>query len=245
VTNTGDTDKIPTIMGSDKDTGAELTFNYYEENTGETIRGSYKPVGLGFKEQFGYNIVPSPMVQFSIGTLKNTDLIIRYTPEITAGDFKTSVFGMGIKHDIKQWIPVIKRIPIDISILGAFSGFDTNYDMSDLELDGENQVSTFNVNNWTVQGLVSKKFSVLTLYGALGYSTVCSNMKMNGTYIMEDEYDPSLTFTVVDPIDLKYHESSWRATAGFRLKFAIFTLHADYTIQQYPIASAGIGFSFR
>ncbi|NJN25218.1 MAG: hypothetical protein HC819_04190 [Cyclobacteriaceae bacterium] len=244
VTSTGESNKIPTIMGPDE-SGAELSFNYYDEKTGQNIRGSYKPAGLGLKEEIGYNVVPSPMVQLSIGTFKNTDLIVRYTPKITAGDFKTSVFGMGIKHDIKQWIPGIKRIPIDIALLGAFSGFDTFYDMSNLELEGENQVSTFNVNNWTFQGIVSKKLSVLTVYGAFGYSAVTSNMQMSGTYIIEDEYDPTLTFTSVDPVDLSYSESSWRATAGMRLKFAIFTIHGDYTFQTYPIASAGIGFSFR
>ena len=143
VTSTGETNEIPTIMSSDQDNGAELTFSYYEENTGETISGSFSPAGLGIKEQFGYNVVPSPMVQLSIGTFKNTDLIIRYTPEITYGDFKTSVFGMGIKHDIKQWIPGIKRVPIDIAVLAGFSGFDNKFDMSDLELDGENQRSSF------------------------------------------------------------------------------------------------------
>ena len=244
VTSTGETDQIPTIMGQE-DNGAELTFSYYEENTGETITGTFSPAGIGIKEQYGYNVVPSPMAQLGIGTFKNTDIIIRYTPEITYKDFKTSVFGIGIKHDIKQWIPGLKRVPIDISILGAFSGFDNTLDMSDLELAGENQEALFNVNNWTVQGIVSKKISVLTLYGAIGYSSVTSSLKMKGTYIVEDEIDPGLTFSVEDPIDLTYYENSWRATGGLRLKFAFFTLHGDYTWQEYSIVSAGIGFSFR
>ena len=245
VTSTGETDQIPTIMGPENDNGAQLTFSYYEENTGETISGTFEPGGIGIKEQFGYNVVPSPMVQLGIGTFKNTDIIIRYTPEITYGEFKTSVFGMGIKHNIKQWIPGLKRVPIDISVLGAFSGFDNTLNMSDLELAGENQEAIFNINNWTVQGIVSKKISVLTLYGAFGYSGVTSSLKMNGTYIIEDEIDPTLTFSVTDPIDLTYNETSWRATGGLRLKFGFFSLHGDYTWQEYSIVSAGIGFSFR
>lgn len=244
VTSTGETDQIPTIMGAE-DNGAELTFSYYEENTGETISGSFSPAGIGIKEQYGYNVVPSPMVQLGIGTFKNTDIIIRYTPEITYKDFKTSVFGIGIKHDIKQWIPGLKRVPIDISVLGAFSGFDNSFDMSGLELDGENQEAIFNVNNWTVQGIVSKKISILTLYGAIGYSSITSSLKMNGTYVIEDETVQTLTFSVEDPVDIIYNENSWRATGGIRLKFAIFTLHGDYTWQEYSIVSAGIGFSFR
>lgn len=245
VSSTGETDQIPTIMGPDEDNGALLTFSYYEENTGETISGTFSPAGLGIRERFGYNVVPSPMAQLGIGTFKNTDIIFRYTPEISYGDFKTSVFGMGIKHDIKQWIPGIKRVPIDIAILAGFSGFDNSMDMSDLELDGEGQEAIFNINNWTVQGIVSKKISLLTVYGAFGYSNVTSSLRMNGTYIIEDQIDPTSTFSVTDPIDITYNENSWRVTGGFRLKFAFFSLHGDYTFQEYPIVSAGIGFSFK
>jgi hypothetical protein len=244
VTSTGETNQIPTVMGPDTDNGAELTFTVFEENTGETVTGSFKPAGLGLKEQFGYNVVPSPMVQASIGTLKNTDIIIRYTPEITYGDFKTSVFGMGIKHDIKQWIPGLKRVPVDISILGAFSGFDNNMDMSGMELDGENQQAVFNVNNWNVQGIISKKISFLTVYGAFGYSAISSTLKIEGTYIVEDELDPEINFTATDPVDISYNEATWRVTGGVSFKFGFFTVQGDYTFQEYPIASAGIGFSF-
>ena len=117
--------------------------------------------------------------------------------------------------------------------------------MSELELDGENQLSVFKINNWTVQGIVSKKISILTLYAAAGYSNVTSSIKIQGSYEIEDESDPSLSFNVTDPVSVQYDESSWRATGGLRMKFAFFTIHGDYTWQEYPIASAGIGFSFR
>lgn len=243
VTSTGETNEIPTIMSSEEDNGAQLTFSYLEENTGETISGTFSPAGLGIQEKIGYNVVPSPMVQLGIGTFKNTDIIIRYTPEITYGEFKTSVFGMGIKHDIKQWIPGIKRVPVNIAVLAGFSGFDNSMDMSDLELSGQNQEALFNINNWTIQGIVSKKISVLTLYAAIGYSSVSSNLRLKGTYIIEDEIDPSLTFSVTDPINLTYAENSFRTTGGLRFKFGPVTLHGDYTWQAYHILSAGVGFS--
>jgi hypothetical protein len=245
VTSTGETNLIPTIMGPEEENGSELTFAYTEEITGETIRGTYSPTGLGIKEQFGYNVVPSPMVQLGIGTFRNTDIIFRYVPEITYGDFKTSVFGMGIKHDIKQWIPGLKRVPIDIAILGAFSGLDNELDMSEFELDGENQVGLFNINNWTVQAIVSKQISVLTIYGSVGYSDITSSLKVKGEYIIVDEFDPSLDFSVTDPIGIDYHENSFRMTGGLKLKFGPISIHGDYTWQEYHIVSAGFGVSIR
>lgn len=245
VSSTGETDLIPTIMSPEEENGSELTFAYIDEITGETIRGSYRPTGLGFKEQFGYNVVPSPMVQLGIGTLKNTDIIFRYVPEIKYGQFKTCVFGLGIKHDIKQWIPGLKRVPIDIAILGAFSGLDNELDMSDFELDGEDQLGLFNINNWTVQAIVSKKISVLTIFGSIGYNSITSNLKMLGEYIIVDEYDPSLNFSVSDPIDIKYNENSMRMTGGIKLKFGPFSFHGDYTWQKYHNVSAGFGIAIR
>jgi hypothetical protein len=245
VTSTGETNLIPTIMGPEEENGSELTFAYTEEITGETIRGTYSPTGLGIKEQFGYNVVPSPMVQLGIGTFRNTDIIFRYVPEITYGDFKTSVFGMGIKHDIKQWIPGLKRVPIDIAILGAFSGLDNELDMSEFELDGENQVGLFNINNWTVQAIVSKQISVLTIYGSVGYSDITSSLKVKGEYIIVDEFDPSLDFSVTDPIGIDYHENSFRMTGGLKLKLGPISIHGDYTWQEYHIVSAGFGVSIR
>lgn len=241
VTSTGTTDQIPTIMGPRDENGAALTFNYDDGTVGQSISGSYSPVGVGIKETVGLNVVPSPMVQLGIGTFKSTDLIIRYVPSLTFGDFTTSAFGLGIKHDIKQWIPGLKEVPIDISVLGAFSGFNNTFDMSDQEFDGENQEASFDLNNWTIQGIVSKKISVLTLYGSIGYSDVNSSIKMSGTYIIEDSTDPTETFILTDPIDFSYKENSMRGTLGFRLKFGFFTMHIDYTFQKYNIASAGIG----
>jgi hypothetical protein len=59
------------------------------------------------------------MLQLGIGTFKKTNLIIRYTPSITYNEFKTSMFGLGIKHDIMQWFPGLKRVPIDVAVLAG------------------------------------------------------------------------------------------------------------------------------
>ena len=241
----GENDQIPTILGPDNDNNPELEFSYYDENTGQTVTGYYTPTGLGLKKQVGINAVPSPMIQISVGTFRNTDIILRYVPQFTYHEFQTSLFGIGIKHDIKQWLPVIKRLPIDLSVLAAFSGFDNRYDMSELNISGENKAAVFNVNNWTVQGLISKKISVVTFYGSVGYSEVSSNLDVKGTYTIEDATDPSNTFSITDPVSLNYKEGSWRVTGGLRFKFGFFTLHGDYTFQRYHIISTGLGFSFR
>jgi hypothetical protein len=39
--------------------------------------------------------------------------------------------------------------------------------------------------------------------------------------------------------------SGLRANIGLRIKFAIITIHADYTRAQYNVYSTGLGISFR
>jgi hypothetical protein len=241
---TGGTNQIPTVIGPKN--GPQMQFNFTDPETGQSVLAMREIGGIGLREEIGYNIVPSPMIQFSVGTLRNTDLIIRYVPEVQAGDFSTSLFGFGLKHDIKQWIPSIQNAPIDLSLLAAFSGFENRFDMSDMDVQGENQESLFDVNNWTLQGLVSRKISFLTLYGGLGYSSLTSSLKMNGTYEIVDDTNPELPGIVfINPIDICFKEGTVKATVGFRLQLAFFTLHTDYTYQKYHTLTAGFGFSFR
>jgi hypothetical protein len=66
---------------------------------------------------------------------------------------------------------------------------------------------------------------------------------MKGTYDIND--DGQVGNNETDPLDLKFSASGLRTTAGFRLKLAVLTIHADYTLQKYKCLTAGIGISVR
>lgn len=227
----------PTIFGSEN----EPTFRYTDEDTGitETFQG---PGGIDLKENIGKNWVPVPMAHLGFGLPKGTDLKIRFTPTIDLGDEGSlKIFGLGIMHDVKQWIPGIKLLPFDLS---GFVGY-TKFKL-ETQFDSENnpdQKGVFEMNATTIQGLISKKFSVLTLYGGLGYNIAKSNLAMKGNYDINDngQTDPN----EVDPLDLKFAASGFRTTAGLRLKLAVFTFHADYTLQKYKCLTVGFGISVR
>lgn len=227
----------PTIFGPE----TEPTFSYTDESTGltETFLG---PGGLDLEKNLGRNWVPVPMANLGIGLPKGTDLKLRFTPNIDLGDDSSlKIFGVGIMHDIKQWIPGIKLLPFDLS------GF-VGYTKLKLEsyFDPQNnpdQMGLFELNATTVQGVISKKFSVLTLYGGLGYNIAKSNLAMKGTYDINDNGQADAN--EVDPLDLKFSASGLRTTAGFRVKLAVLTLHADYTLQKYNCLTVGLGISVR
>lgn len=227
----------PTIFGPEN----EPTFSYTDETTGlkETFVG---PGGLDLKGNLGKNWVPVPMAHLGFGLPKGTDLKLRITPTIDLGDDTSlKIFGIGIMHDIKQWIPGIKMLPFDLS---GFVGYtklklESHFDPN----NNPDQIGLFEMNATTIQGLISKKFSVLTLYGGMGYNIAKSTLAMKGHYDIND--NGQVEKIEVDPLDLRFGASGFRTTAGMRLKLAVFTFHADYTLQKYKCLTVGFGIAVR
>jgi len=241
-----DGDRVPTMAGPEVDSEYE-----FSDGSGNDVNFDGIP-GIDFKENVGMQAIPTPMANLGIGIYKNTDLRIRWTPEIGVGDngdFK--LIGFAVMHDIKQHIPGIKLAPFDLSVLIGFTDISLSYDLAAESASGgggevttDNGIASFDVNTWTFQGLISKKFSVLTLYGGLGFNVVKSELAMTGDYQLRDDFG-AVEETITDPIGIEVKESGPRMTAGMRLKLAIVTLHADYTIQKYNTLTVGFGFSVR
>ncbi|UII32987.1 hypothetical protein LVD17_03985 [Fulvivirga ulvae] len=244
-----DKDQAPTIFGTN-DAQQLPTYTVTDPNTNESVSFD-APEGLNLKDEIGMQAVPVPMAQLGIGIIKNTDIKIRWTPEIEIDDNGTfKLIGFGIMHDVKQHIPGIKNLPFDLSAFVGYTSVSTDVAFDEEVNAGSGGVSTtnglgvFDVNTLTVQGIISKKFSVLTLYGGLGFNRVRSELKLKGDYVVTDDFGV-VDEVYTDPIDLSFKTGGPRLTAGMRLKLAIFTLHADYTVQKYDVLTVGFGFSVR
>lgn len=218
---------VPTVFGKDE----KPTYEF--KDTGETFQG---PPGIDLSKNIGLNAMPMPMVQLGVGIYKNTDVKFRFFPERDFGDFKVSLFGIGILHDVKQWIPGLKLMPFDLSGFVGFTKFKFQ-----AELDEPGQAGAFEVTATTIQGLISKKLSVLTVYGGVGYNISNASVALKGDYDLDDDGTTDIT----DPFSISAKASGPRATAGFRLKLAVITLHADYTLQKYSTLTAGFGIAVR
>lgn len=248
-------DVSPTIFGPEGG-DTQPTYNYTVTENGQTYTGSFQgPEGIGLKDNFPIQAMPVPMAQLGIGIVKNTDIKIRWTPKIDIadnGEFK--LIGFAVMHDVKQHIPGIKDLPFDLSALVGFTDISIDYDVAaestptsspaQDEVKTDNGKGVIDMNAWTIQGIISKKFSVLTVYGSLGYNIIKSEMGLKGDYEIEDSAT-NTTRSFSDPLLVTYKQSGPRMTAGFRLKLAILTLHADYTLQKYNTLSVGVGFAVR
>jgi hypothetical protein len=201
------------------------------------------PEGLDFKENFKVSGVVAPTVTLGVGIYKGTDLKVRYMPEVEAGKTKIKLIGFGLLHDIKQHIPGIKLIPFDLSVMGAFTRVDGTSGLDGAFANGGDsrpQKIDYQMNAWLVQALISKKLSVVTFYGGIGYNSIKTKANITGSYVVPELGSVALK----DPFNETFKNSSLRVTAGMRFKFGPFYIYGDYALQKFSAVSAGLGFSF-
>jgi hypothetical protein len=252
------TGMAPTVAGPAKD-GPTLT--------GPTVDGI---TAISFKTPPGTNwkTMPVPTLTAGIGLPLGTELRIRYIPKISVSGGDISSWGVGLLHSIMQYIPGDKVLPFDISLFGGFTRLrgnvpleflpdpdkPQNYSAAYPAGSFDNQNFGITVDAWNVSAIGSINLRVITFYGGLGYSSTRSIIEMTGNYPL-----PTIN-TAISTTDYVYEDagvlknfptmdiknfSGLRTNIGFRLKFAAFTIHADYTWSQYSVVSTGLGISFR
>jgi hypothetical protein len=245
---------LPTVMSS---------------NDSETIIDVSVPVGDGtFKvasfempggiaDDLPLNAAPAPMIQVGLGLPFNTDLKARFVPNIKFDDdVEANLIGFGLQHDIMQYLGPLDKLPLNVSILGAFTTMKVAYDIPDDSISDDvtvtNGEAEFKMNTWTIQAVASLDFRLLTIYGGIGYNNGTSTVKMKGDYQLNYDIEDdngqvvgTVTENISDPMDIDFDANGVRGTLGARLNLGVFKIFADYTVQEYNTASAGIAFSFR
>lgn len=249
----------PTIAG-DRDRGPFLIF---EDEAFD------RPL-LEFETVAGLDLpaFPLPMVKAAIGLPKGIEVKGRFFPKYSYEDMSVYMWGAGVKYDLLQHIPGVRRMPfLNASVMGAYTkvNFSSDIDFQKSRygnyIDGnpvhggqgfyENQNIEINMQGFTGMALISMDLPLITIYGGAGYSQAITNVDLLGDYplltINNTEDDPKLMIEDVNnPISLEFDNfSGLLFNAGIRLKFAVITLHADYTMANYNMISAGVGISLR
>jgi len=196
-----------------------------------------------------FNAAVIPTIQLGIGTVKNTDLRLRFSPKITIDQVKYGSIGVGLMHDIKQHIPGIKLAPIDLSLFLGYTKLDGEIDLS-AQFPGQNQVGNIDVGGFTVQVLVGKTLPWVSVYGGIGYNTYNLDLDVEGSYTIGDATAESTVilpapFSLNDPFKFSYDGNGIRATVGARLKLGPVTINGDYTLHGVSnVLTLGFGFTF-
>ncbi|MCX6257220.1 MAG: hypothetical protein NTW49_04885 [Bacteroidia bacterium] len=251
----------PTIAG--KNDYGPLMNIFRNVNGTDVPLGSFKtPKGTGW----GY--FPLPMVKAAVGIPGGFELMGRYMPTFKNKDLSIGMWGVGLKYDILQYFPFVDKIPfLNVSVMGAYttvkSSAKINFQWPEYQAIFDNagvpvpDSSKVNYNNQNLEIdckgltgnlLVSINLPVITFYGAAGYSTSSTSIKLKGDYPLVDMNNSEQLYIkkYTDPVDLSINNySGLQYTGGIRLKLGIITIHGDYTKAKYQVVSAGLGISFR
>ncbi len=252
----------PTIAGKQADR-PEITYSEAVElspgNTQDVEFASYTvPDGTGV------DFFPLPMGQISVGLPFGTDVSARFVPLVHFRDFgEIGLWGVGGKHAISQWIPVINKLEfLDISVHGGYTKVTSSahvvvepqaIDVAPTkQYNWNDQFVIQKVEGWTVNLIASQTLLVFTFYQAIGYASSLVEVLLEGHYpihsvITEGDNIGLTTYKVVEnPIEMKYENfNNLRLNAGARIKLGVFTLHYDFTHTLYATHSVGVGVSFR
>lgn len=243
----GENPITPTIAGEDRQ-GPRLEIN--DEN-GNQLTEFNMPGGTGF------SMVPAPTIQASVGLIKNTGLSVRYFPETELGDFGSfGVIGGAIQHDITQWLPAGKVIPVDISVMAGFNRISVNGNLDVQPETGSvpndpgnpgdfsDQEVVTTTNTFVFNALVGKSLPLISGYLGAGFQQATFDLNVNGDYPVSlplNRYE-----VVSDPIGFSVDsESSVHLLGGFRIRLGVLAIYGEATLANYFTANAGVGISFR
>jgi hypothetical protein len=220
----------------------------------------------------GYPYVPAPMVQLTVGAIKDTDVSIRYAPTVTVDEFSMNLFGFGVRHGLNQWLPGGGVLPVDISVQAGYTKLNSNFGL-DLQPETGNDIYNpfsgtpelwsgqridMEASGFTGNLIVGKNLPIISVFGGVGFQTSTVSFASPGSYPITSfnpDYDPTSTAEdtrqrrierLDDPISLEFSgENSVHALAGFRLRLGFIAVSASYTLSRYPVLNAGVGLSFR
>lgn len=271
----GDASTAPTIFGSDKEGPEVGVYGRIPGATQDSMLTSFKlpaglglnvfplptaqvAVGIGFGTEIAIRFVPTQHLEStSVGLF---GFAIKH-------DFKRWIPGMkDMPFDLSAMFGYTgMNANMELDALEADQPSSTTYNPNPGKQYEKGKMD-FSSNAWTANVLISKKLLFFTPYLGLGYQRATTTLKVNGTYPLTDInnsfdyskgygsplYDandpnshPKIVTEVKDPISVEGVISGFRATAGFRLKLTILTIHADYTLATYNVASVGVGLNLQ
>jgi hypothetical protein len=179
----------PTITGS-KGIGPEMQYSVEDPTGTVSLPFSYNhPGGTGVA------ILPSPMINAAVGLPKGFEIMGRFMPRIKTAGVETGLWGAGFKHDIGQWIPFVKRLPVlDFTLMYGYTNVDVKAELNSItpttlgvpdnttNVSWDDQTFSMVTQGHTANFLVGATLPVIAFYGGVGISITQTNLKLGGYY---------------------------------------------------------------
>ena len=185
-----------------------------------------------------------PNFNFGLGVLKKTEINGRFIPNYKYnlgffGKGEIGMWGVGFKHDVLQWIPIIgNAIPISLSLQAGHTQLNSKLSILDQDVSIDVQATNFNI-------ILSRKILMLTGYTSVGYNFSTTTFTAGENISNAESFN--LNELEVDlPIEMKFENNNeFRANVGLRFNLAVIAINANHTFSKYPVTTLGLGLSIR
>ena len=191
-----------------------------------------------------FSILALPNLNLGLGIFKKTEINGRFIPNYKydagfIGKGEINMWGVGFKHDLLQWIPVIgNTIPFSLSLQAAHTKMTSKISILDQPVNMDIQATNINL-------IISKNILMVCGYASIGYNSSSTTFKAgenitNSNSLNLDELEITL------PIEMEFETvNELRANIGLKLSLALITVSANHTISEYPVTTIGVGASLR
>lgn len=191
-----------------------------------------------------FSILALPNLNLGLGIFKKTEINGRFIPNYKydagfIGKGEINMWGVGFKHDLLQWIPVIgNTIPLSLSLQAAHTQMTSEISILDQPVNMDIQATNINL-------IISKNILMVCGYASIGYNSSSTTFKAgenitNSNSLNLDELEITL------PIEMEFETvNEIRANIGLKLSLAVITVSANHTISEYPVTTIGVGASLR
>lgn len=202
-----------------------------------TINGS----AFEFDSPEGINesTVKHAQIQATVGLWKKTNVIFRYAPNIEINSTNFQSLGVGLSHNLNQWISPLKNSGFNIAVLGTYSNYsvDDTFSATDLILGSINSISvdgqSFGFN--LITSKTWKQFDVSASVGLIR-SKFDYSAGGNGDFIL------TILNAALD--DLSQNTTDFKADLGVNYRWKNFSLNAVAAFGTYNNLMFGLNYSF-
>ena len=191
-----------------------------------------------------FSILALPNLNLGLGIFKKTEINGRFIPNYKydagfIGKGEINMWGIGFKHDLLQWIPVIgNTIPLSLSLQAAHTQMTSKISILD-------QPVSMHIPATNINLIISKNILMVCGYASIGYSSSSTTFRAGENITNSNSFNlDELEITL--PIEMEFETvNELRANIGLKLSLAVITVSANHTISEYPVTTIGVGASLR
>lgn len=221
------TANIPTALGGDQVVVLEGSING-------------NPFEFDAPEGINDSSIMHGQIQASVGLWKQTNVTLRYAPNMKINKTKYQSYGLGLSHHLNQWIKPLKESSYHFGVLLTYSNYQVEDDFSeaDLRLGTINSIAVKG-DTYTYNIVVSKSIKKFDFSSSIGLTTSKFDYSVGGSgELLLDVLNTALE-------DLNTSKTLFKADLNVNYRINNFSINTMLTVGDYSNLNFGLNYSFQ